>query len=273
MNRLIKIEWYKLKSFKGFWIFAGIYAVAIFGLVIGARSLLLFFKNQGAEFRGLDPTMFPIFDLQDVWQNMAYLSSVFKLFLGCIVVTIVANEIRNRTLRQNIIDGQSIGEYLKGKLLFNGVMAAFSSVVVFLVALTAGLLYSRVQGLHYILEGLQFVGGHFIIIFGYLAFCLMLTLLFPRPGFLIIGLAIYTYMFEPLLSLFLSHYENLSQFWRQVAEILPVTAINRVVTQPFGKYFLQEIQDFVSWQRVIVALIWSTVFILLSYLLLKKKDW
>lgn len=273
MNRLIRIEWFKIRSFKAFWIFLGIYALCISSVVLGIQSFLRFIKNQGGDFNGLDPTMLPIFDMADVWQNMAYLSSIFKIMLGFIVVTTIANEVRNRTLRQSIIDGQSPTEYLKGKLLWNAAMALFSSLVVFLVSLIAGLLYSKVQGVDYILNGLQFVGGHFLVIFLFMCFCMMITLMLPRPGIVIIGIFAYTIIFEPIAYLICTQAPGVPDWARIGAEFLPISAISSVVNNPFPKYILQEIQDYVSLSSVGIAFVWGFIFVGVSYLLLHKKDW
>ncbi len=273
MGRLLRIEWLKVKSFKAFWVFLAIYFIALLGMVIGSRSFLRFLKNQGAEYKGMDPTMIPLFDMSDVWHNVAYLSASLKILAGFIVITIVANEVRNRTLRQSIIDGMSYREYLAGKLLWNLAFALVASAVVWLIAFVAGSIYSPVHGLSYVWEGLQFILGHALIIFCFMCMSLMITLVLPRPGIVIIGLLVYSVIMEPLIAVFLRHYDGIPEAWSLLADMLPVSAINRVVQIPFPKYILQEVQTYVGWPQVLVALGWCGLFILGSYTALRRKDW
>jgi ABC-2 type transport system permease protein len=54
--------------------------------------LMQYLKNQGAEFNGIDPTILPLYDFPDVWQNMTYVATFFKIILAFIVIISVTNE-------------------------------------------------------------------------------------------------------------------------------------------------------------------------------------
>ena len=116
MIRLFEIEWLKLKNYKVFWILIGMYFLGLILILSSGMLLMEFMKNHGAEFEGIDPTIIPLYDFPDVWQNMTYIATFFKIILAFIVIISVTNEIGYRTLRQNIIEGLSKWEFLKSKL-------------------------------------------------------------------------------------------------------------------------------------------------------------
>ena len=117
MKRLLQIEWLKLKHYRPFWVLTGLYTIIISVIVIGVHFFFDYLKRQGADINGFDPTMFPFYDFPDIWQNITYAATWFKLFLAFIVVISIANEVTHRTLRQNIIDGMSKKDWLVSKLL------------------------------------------------------------------------------------------------------------------------------------------------------------
>ena len=78
----IKLEWLKIKNYRVFWILLGMYLFALTVIASGGVFFLEWLKNQGADFNGIDPTIVPIYDFPDIWQNMTYLGSYAKIFLA-----------------------------------------------------------------------------------------------------------------------------------------------------------------------------------------------
>ena len=123
MTRLLQIEWLKLRHYRPFWILIGLYGLLTTIIGISAPLFMRWLKNQGADFKGFDPTMIPLFDFPDVWQNLTFIMSIFNVLLAMIVIMSIYNEIEFRINRQNIIDGMSKWEWLKSKLAFIGAIA------------------------------------------------------------------------------------------------------------------------------------------------------
>jgi len=117
MKRLLQIEWLKLKHYRPFWVLTGLYTAMLSLICFGVHFFFDFLKKEGANFNGFDPTMFPFYDFPDIWQNITYVATWFKLFLAFIIVISIANEVTHRTMRQNIIDGMSKKDWLLSKLL------------------------------------------------------------------------------------------------------------------------------------------------------------
>jgi len=94
MIRLIQIEWFKLRHYRPFWILVGMFVVLSTAICSSLMGLMTYFKNQGANFRGIaDPTMIPLYDFPDIWQNITYIAAILKIILAFIIVMSIYNEI------------------------------------------------------------------------------------------------------------------------------------------------------------------------------------
>ncbi len=273
MKRLLEIEWLKLRHYRPFWVLTGMYCLCVVLICSSGMLFLRFLKNKGADFDGIDPTIIPIYDYPDIWQNMTWVASIFKVILGFIVVISVANEASYRTLRQNVIDGLSKSEFLKSKLIFITALSVLSTLLLLVIGLIMGSLYSHVQGVEYMFRGTAFLPAYCLGVITYLTFAMLITLLIPRAGVVIVALFMYTVMFEPLLSVFLLHHPDVADWLRSLVPFLPVRSIYDLVPFPFPRYFLMEIQDYISFRQVAIVVGWLIFNIGISSLILQKKDW
>lgn len=273
MIRAIQLEWLKLKHYKLFWVLLGMYALALIIITSGGIFLLEWMKSKGVEFEGIDPTIVPIYDFPDIWQNTTYLASFTKILLAFIVIISVNNDLTYLTLRQNIIDGLSKWEYLMSKLGLIIVLALFSVGFLFVSGLINGYFYSHVWGNFYIFDELEYLlaYGWEIIVYCTLAF--LLSLLIKKSGFVIVLLFLYTIMFEPILAAILENHPNLKfTFWAEFAQFLPIKSLNNLISIPFGRYILQEIQDNVSVVDFSITVGWFVLYLSLIMLFLIKRD-
>ncbi|MDX1665852.1 MAG: ABC transporter permease subunit [Saprospiraceae bacterium] len=273
MNRLLRIEWLKLKPYRPFWILVGLYALGLSLVCSGGMFFLEYLRNQGANIEGLDPTILPLYDFPDVWQNIAYVASIFKVFLGFIIVISVSNDADYGTLRQNVIDGMSKKEYLGSKLLFMIMLSLAAGLLLFLIGLITGSIYAQEVDIGLIFRDLEFLLAYVLSVFTYLTFALWITLLIPRTGLIIVGLFMYTLIFEPILTLFLWEYPHTPETIKALVPYFPVYSVNHLIPIPFPRYILREIQDYVPQKATLIALGWLIVNVGLSYLILKRKDW
>ncbi|MCB0685388.1 MAG: ABC transporter permease [Saprospiraceae bacterium] len=273
MNRLWQIEWWKLKNYRPFWILVIMYIVVVILITCGGGLFLQFLKKQGADFNGIDPTLIPLYDFPDIWQNMTYLGSFCKVILGFIVVISVANEESFRTLRQNIIDGLSKQEFLWSKLLLILGLSVGATILMFLCALLMGSLYSSSGGMQQVFQSMDFIWAYFLILLTYLCFCFWVTLLLPRTGLVIVGLFLYTIIFEPFFALFLENFPYISDFIRPSTAFFPVRSLYNLIPVPFSKFLLREFQEFVSLKETMIVIGWLGVNLFLCRLILHRKDW
>ncbi|NJN25408.1 MAG: ABC transporter permease subunit [Cyclobacteriaceae bacterium] len=272
MVRLLEIEWLKLKNYKIFWILTGMYLLGLALVLSSGMFLMQFLKYKGADFDGIDPTILPLYDFPDVWQNVTYVATFFKVLLAFIVIISVTNEISYRTMRQNVIDGLSKWEFLQSKLYLILALSACSTLFLFLEGLLTGLVYSHVIGLQFIFAELEFLAAYFLEVFTFLSFAMLLGLLIKKSGFVIVLVFMYTLIFEPFLAVNMMHNPWIKEYSAWLAPYLPIRALNNLIQVPFQRYIFMEIQDYVAWKDVLIVLGWLIVFQLSIYKLLDKRD-
>ncbi len=279
MKRLLQIEWLKLKHYRPFWVLTGLYGVMVTLICFGVHFFFDFLKRKGADFNGFDPTMIPFYDFPDIWQNITYIATWFKLFLAFIIIISISNEVNHRTLRQNIIDGMSKMDWLVSKLLLIAAMAVAATLLLLVIGISTGLIFGHPESYPSILTSAQFLLAYCLEVVTYLTFAFLLTLIIRRSGIVIVGLMMYTLAFEPLLTLFLTNFpEFLSDYasvpiiLKQVAAFFPIRALNNLIHVPYQRWALQEIQDYVSLKEVLIVLGWLAFNIRVCYWLLRKRD-
>jgi ABC-2 type transport system permease protein len=184
--------------------------------------------------------------------------------IGIMVLISITNEYSYRTVRQNIIDGLSRREFLFSKIMTNLLLSVLSMVLVFLIALVTGLIYSpHLSG--YMFTGVEFYPAYFLEVFAFLSFALMLGIFIQRSGLSIV-LLLNSYLIELIIK------ENIDEYVPQIIQFFPLESIMNLVPMPFARYAFQEIQDYVSMTAVAIALVWVFLFNYFSYLKLKKSD-
>ncbi len=272
MIRLLEIEWLKLKNYKIFWILIGMYFLGLILVLSSGMFLMQFLKYKGADFNGIDPTILPLYDFPDVWQNMTYIATFFKIIIAFIVAISVTNEISYRTMRQNVIDGLSKWEFLKSKIYLILVLSGAATLFIFLEGLITGLIYSHVINLSYIFSELDFLAAYFLEVFTFLSFTLLLSILLKKAGFVIVLVFMYTLIFEPFLTINMLHNPWIKDYVSWLAPYLPIRALNNLIHVPFQRYVFMEIQDFIAWKDILIVIVWLGIYHLSIYKLLDKRD-
>src|SRR3977135_3165680 len=125
MLHLLKIDLKKLTNYRTFWVVCGLY---FFTLAFVTASGMEFLKWIASFIEGcgqkINIDRIPLYHFPDVWQNLVYISGLFKIVLAIMVVISITNEYQYRTIRQNIIDGLSRWQFLQSKLLTNALLGA-----------------------------------------------------------------------------------------------------------------------------------------------------
>ncbi|MCG8310507.1 MAG: hypothetical protein MI975_24150 [Cytophagales bacterium] len=272
MIRLIEIEWLKLKNYKVFWILISMYLLGLLIILSSGMFLMQFLKKQGAEFSGIDPTIIPLYDFPDVWQNMTYVATFFKVILAFIVIISVTNEISYRTMRQNVIEGLSKWEFLKTKLILILGLSITATLFIFIEGLITGLIYSTVRYPKYIFSDLEFLAAYFLEVTTFLSLALLLGILLKRAGFAIVLIFMYTLIFEPMITINFEHNIWINKYVSWSVPYFPIKAINNLIRVPFQRYVFMEIQDFISWKDVGVVLAWLLIYLISIFKILDKRD-
>ena len=266
MIRLIKIEYLKLKKSRSMWVLLGLYLVCLIFIAFSGNIILNYLADQGVQYRGLSPTVLPIYDFYDIWQNLAWLGGFFKIFPAFLIVISICNEFQFKTHRQNIMDGMSRMEFFLSKLSFAGFLAFLSAFVILILGLILGFSFSPVRDLGSIMANFNFLAGHFYELLLYFLFAMLVALIIRKAGIAIVLLFMYSWFIEPIGA------KILSNWYPEIAELFPLESIRSLVSFPFSRYILLYSQDFIAWADLIRATAWGLIFSGFIYYQLVKRD-
>ncbi len=278
MLRLLHIEFQKLRHNKA----AKVLTITYFILITCIALIASYeFSFGGVRVRLADQG---IFNFPYIWHFNAWIAAWLKLFLAIVIVSMMANEYTNRTLKQNLIDGLSKKEFLLSKFLTVVAFSLLSTVFLTVVSLILGLTFSDYNELSIIMTDLEFVLAYFVKLVGFFSFCMFLGILIKRSAFAL-GFLVFWQLIEGLFwglaSLFEWKFE--SNLIYKIIPLLPLDSMANLINEPFSRLsFLQTAANqlgasidtnyAVHWYEILIVLVWIAIFLKGSYYLLQKRD-
>lgn len=277
MIRLIQIELIKLKNSRASKILISVYFVLLTSISLVAA---IKFDIGPVKFHLADQG---IFNFPFIWHFNTFFASIFKLFLLLVIVSMITNEYSNKTLKQNLIDGLSKKEFILSKFYLVILLAAISTLFVFVISLVLGMIYSDYNEMSIIFSGLEFLLAFFIKLVGFFSFGLFLGMLIKRSAFAIGAMFVWLFTEGIIYGLLQWKLGDKSEIISEITQFLPLTAMSNLINQPFARLKavkslanqVGEKLDYdyaVHWYEIAIVLVWTFIFILLSYRLLQKRD-
>ena len=222
-----------------------------------------------------------IFNFPYIWHFNTYIAAFFKLFLAIVIVSMMSNEYSNKTIKQNLIDGLSKKEFILSKFLTVVVFSVISTVFIFVVSLVLGLFYSDYNEFSIIFSDLEYLIAFFVKLLGFFSFCLFLGIFVKRSAFAL-GFLILWQVFEGIFY-GLVRWQTDGNIANSISQFLPLSAMSNLIKEPFSRLNAVQsvanqigesyIKDYgVHWYEILIVLLWTYLFIYLSYALLKKRD-
>ncbi|MGJ8732727.1 ABC transporter permease [Cellulophaga fucicola] len=223
-----------------------------------------------------------IFNFPYIWHFNTFMAAFLKLFLAIVIVSMIANEYSNKTIKQNLIDGLSKKELILSKFLTIGVFSLASTVFIFLISLILGLIYSDFNEVSIIFSDLEYLLAYFVKLIGFFSFCFFVGVLVKRSAFALGFLFIWFIGAEIIPYTYLA-----SKYSKEVADsvsrFFPFGSMWSTITEPFSrlnviKSAAQQVGEDISRDysvqplQLLIVLCWTAIFIYLSYILLKKRD-
>lgn len=223
-----------------------------------------------------------IFNFPYIWHFNTFVTAFFKLFLAIVIVSMMANEYSNKTIKQNLIDGLSKKEFILSKFLTVISFSLISTVFVFAVSLILGLIYSDYNELSIIFSDLEFVVAFFVKLVGFFSFCLFLGIFVKRSAFAL-GFLILWQIFEGISAGVMQWKLFGKETSDAIMRFFPLQSMFNLIKEPFTRLeAVQTVADqvgesitlnyHVHWYEILIVLCWTAIFIYLSYALLKKRD-
>jgi ABC-2 type transport system permease protein len=226
-----------------------------------------------------------IFNFPYIWHFNTFIIAILKIFFAVVIVAMIGNEYSYKTIKQNLIDGLSKAEFLKSKVYTIGAFVGISTLLVFIISLILGGIYSDYNEFQIIFSDLEYLLAYAVKLFGFFSFCLFLAILIKRSAFALGFLALWQ-VFEGIAYGLMRW--KLSDFIptlsaEQVIQYFPLQALGNLISEPFTRLSaIQNIADQIgeglnkdygiSIINLLVVVVWSVLFIWGSYRLLQRRD-
>ena len=276
MKRLFLIEFDKLRTNRSSRILIGAYFVLLTSIALIAA---IKFDIGPIKFHLAEQG---IFNFPYVWHFNAFIGAWFKIFLAVVIVSMTANEYSNKTIKQNLIDGLSKREFLHSKWIMIFAFAGISTLFIFVVSLILGLMYSNYTELGIIFSDFEYLLAYFLKLVAFFGFCLFLGTVIKRSAFALGFLGVWQ-MFEGICYGLLKWK---SPSWidaDQVFRLFPLNAMSNLVPEPFTRLSavrnlaeqvgeVMQTNSAVRFWDIVIVVLWSYIFYLLTYRLLKRRD-
>jgi ABC-type transport system involved in multi-copper enzyme maturation permease subunit len=277
MFRLIDIELHKLKN-----------SVASKVLIITYFVLLTSIALIAAIKFDIGPVQFHlaeqgIFNFPYIWHFNTFIAAFFKFFLLLVIVSMMANEYSNKTLKQNLIDGLSKKEFVLSKFYTVILFAFVSTLFVFIVSMVLGLIYSDYNEISIIFSDLEYLLAFFVKLVGFFSFGLFLGVLIKRSAFAV-GAMLIWFIGETIgYNVMKWNLFKGTDIADKVFQFAPLKAMWNLIDEPFSrlnavKAVASQIgeelnQDYgVHGYEIAIVLGWTALFIYGCYYLIKIRD-
>ena len=233
MLRLLNIEFHKLKHNRAskvltiiyFALLTSIALISVIKIPLGPKVFHI--ADQG------------IFNFPYIWHFNSYVASLLKFFLLLVIVSMMANEYSNKTLKQNLIDGLSKKEFILSKFYTVIVFAAISTIFVFIVSLLLGLAYSDFNEMSIIFSDLDYLLAFFVKLTAFFSFGLFMGILVKRSAFAVGGIVVW-FLVELFTKLYL--YYKFDENPRNadttdsIMQFFPLESMANLIKEPVTKF-------------------------------------
>jgi len=266
MLRLLKIDFRKYFFSRTFWVLISIYTVLLVLLFFSIEKVLNNLVTEQSQGAPIPIPGFSLYTFPLVWHNLTFLAGYFKIFLALIALIFVTNEFTYKTMRQNVMNGMSRGQFLASKVLFIFILSFLSVFILFLSGLYLGIQKSEVVSLDLVFEKIGFLPAYFVELFTFCSMALLIGFLVKNSGLAIGLLAIYYLIIEGIISYLLPD---------TVSKYLPVEAMGNMIDIPNSslmKMFGVNFSEVVSMPDLVTSIVYSVVFIGTIYLILRRSD-
>lgn len=267
MVKSLKTEWLKIKRYNAFLVISIFFVI---GVVASNYIVYSFNKNVigKVDSNGMLPDLAP-YNFVNTWQTTSYTTGWLLMLPALLLIILITNEFTYKTNRQNIIDGWSRETFIDVKLFLAVLIAAASTVLVIITALSFGF----ASGTTFSMNHFSHVGFFFLKALSYNLIAAFISVLIKRTGFAIGVFFIYMGA-ENILSQIL---DALSVNFREsdkidlgaVGDYLPMGASDGLLTLPDN--FIKSMASKVLPANYFYIVLGFTVFYILLFTFLSRQ--
>ena len=264
MRKLLSIEYTKLKKLNSLRIILLCYM-----LLLPLVMLFLAFAFTRAKIPFM-PTEAEFYSFPTIWKFVTYCASCLNVLVGVAIVVIFHNEMLFRTMKQNIIDGLTKRQVLQSKLLVVVCISCIVTLFTFLCGLIIGGCYSGFDGWYY---NIHEVFNYFLQTITYFTFAFFIAVIF-RNAVLAIVFYVVAFPLETIIGWILD--ANISHTPYQ---FFPLNSFSRLTPEPFFKQMMEHMAAkgkgfwvMPAWGEYLLVIGYTTLFFLIAYRVLKRRD-
>ena len=282
MKRLLSIEFQKIWKNKASSILVLAYFILLSSIALISSIKFTIFGN---EIRIADQG---IFNFPYIWHFNTFIAALFKIFLAVVIVSMMANEYTYGTLKQNLIDGLNKKEFIVSKFLVVGTFALASTFFVFVLSLILGYSFSSYNEIGIIFSDLEYLLAFFIKLFAFFSFCLFLGIVVKRSafalGFLTLWFVTEQIIYWMVKFVILGGNDKSKNFADAMIKYFPMESMWNLSREPFSRFNAVKslekamggskfVKDYsIHLSEISIVLVWTGIFIIASYYILKKRD-
>lgn len=214
MKKLFNLEKIKALSYPAFKTLMIIHFLLFFLVILVVSRA--HFSIPGFSIKGL-------YQFPNIWQFFPWVASWFNLFLAIVIIILVGNEFSFRTFRQNVIDGLSRNDLIKGKLILIFTIAVYTLIMVLLAVFIFGLINTKNISFDIIFENSYLILIYFVQAIGYMTLGLLISIIFRNNALSIIMFILYFFPIEPIIRV---------MFKAEARNFFPIKIISNLTPTP-----------------------------------------
>lgn len=277
MKRLLAIELQKIWKNKA----SRVLTISYF-VILSFIALIASIKFDIGNFK-LHFAEMGIFNFPFIWHFNTYIAAILKFFLAIVIVSMMANEYSYGTLKQNLIDGMSKKEFIYSKFLTVVLFAFISTLFVFVMSLILGYSFSSYTEFSIVFSEMEYLVAYFVKLVGFFSFCLFLGILVKRSAFAIGFLFVWNILEGIAKGILMFEIYPKSEKASTITQFFPLESMSNLIVEPFSKLSIirnikttigaNDIKDFdVHFTSILIVIFWTSLFVFLSYKIIKKRD-
>lgn len=224
-----------------------------------------------------------IFNFPYIWHFDTYVAAILKLFLAIVIVSMTANEYSYGTLKQNLIDGLSKKEFILSKFVTIVFFSLCSTVFVFVMTLLLGYSFSSYTEIGIVFSDLEYLLAFFVKLVGFFSFCLFLGILVKRSAFALGFLLVWNIIEGIAKGILNFKFFPEGKTASYITQLFPLEAMSNLIVEPFSRTSIvksigtqmgvENLKDYsVHFSSIVIVIIWTIIFLILSYKILKNRD-
>lgn len=268
LRYLFMLEWKKFKP-------NTVFRVMVVMFITLMPSVIYLVKDTFPEMPPPFPSSRDFYKFPSIWDYQGYIGSWWvSLLLGFLIIYMTSSEFSQKTLRQNIITGMKRSDVFMAKIIF---LVFISLAATFLYAISSvviGILNTDGYDWALIADNNWAILRYFLMCMGFLSMAFFFVILLRKGILAIIVYTMYMLVLEPILmGIYVYQFKNTGRNY------FPMNSIEDLMPFPLYKMpddFIHNEWDFSILltypQAMCMAILYTGIFTLISYLLFLKKD-